>query len=105
MCLILISSKIENFEEIKLKINQMIELYEKDPIGFHYVDSEKYPDFEKDFGNSKAIVYKLKRNKYQVYEGDDFKAFIDEVLSGNGRFSRLPNGLNFESEIKAREDL
>jgi hypothetical protein len=37
--------------------------------------------------------------------GDDFKAFIDEVLSGNGRFSRLPNGLNFEADIETREDL
>jgi hypothetical protein len=78
-------------------------LYEKDPIGFYYVDSEKYPNFEKDFGNSKVIVYKAKRNKYQTYEGNDYKAFIDDVLSGNGRFERLQNGFDFESG--AKEDL
>ena len=103
MCFILISNHIQNFAKVKENVNKLVDLYAKDPIGFYYVDGSKYPDFGLKFENSKAVLFKYKRNKFSIYNGEDFKSFIDNVLSGNGRFKRLMGELNFDSTLK--EDL
>ena len=83
------SSNIPNFEQVKDNINKIVDLYAKDPVGFYFVDSAQHPEFAEYFGNPHAVLYRYKKKKYATYTGDDYKAFIDDVLSGNGHFKRL----------------
>lgn len=87
-----------NFEEAKASINKFIELYAQDPVGFYYVDSVQNPEFAEYFGSPHAVLYRYKKNKYATYSGDDYKAFIDDVLSGNGHFKRLKEEPLFASK-------
>ena len=107
MCMIVFKQNDEQIQPIIETINSVIDLYTSDPISFYYVDVNTYPRFHETFESQKAIIYRSSSKKYAVYDKPGFsqneiKSFVDNIISGNGRFKRLKQDLEM---VKRSDDL
>lgn len=76
--------------------------FSKSPVIFTYVDKTQNEEFYHNFSTKKQIImFRPKRNRYAEYTNENTDAesislFIDGILSGNGRFTRLDSPPSFE---------
>lgn len=76
--------------------------FESAPIIFTYVDKTESEEFFKSFSTQKQIVmYRPKRNRYSEFTGEKMDKeslimFIDGIISGSGRFTKLDSYPSFE---------
>lgn len=76
--------------------------FSKSPIIFTYVDKKANEEFYRNFGTQQNILmFRPKRSRYAEYTSDPMdaealKMFIDGVIGGNGRYTRLDTFPSFE---------
>jgi len=101
-CFIFFSTGSHADRRLQINIEKSMATFERSPVIFTYVDKTENGEFFTNFGtHSQIIIYKPKRNRYAEYTNDKtdvetLKMFIDGILSGNGRFTRLDTYPSFE---------
>jgi len=101
-CLIFFSTGSHADRRTQLSIEKVMSTFSKSPIIFTYVDMNQNEEFYHHFGTKKqTIMYRPKRNRYAEFTGEKADAeslqiFIDGILSGNGRFTKLDSVPSFE---------
>lgn len=101
-CLIFFSTGSHADRRLQINIEKAMSTFTKSPVIFTYVDKNENQEFFTNFGTQKQIIiYKPKRNRYAEYKNDktdveSIQMFIDGILSGNGRFTKLDTYPSFE---------
>lgn len=88
--------------KIQNNIEKAMTGFLKSPVIFTYVNISENEEFYKSFITKKHIImYRPKRNKYSEFNGEttdteSLKFFIDNTLTGNGKFTTLDSFPSFE---------